>query len=181
MGNRGPESHRASSSSATFGRACTEALRLWLGGWSLIESEEGWAAIGYPETHVGWLADLFASLCRWGLASLLDSKRAERFYREARDRHVHENKGLALKRRNAPERDIFLESREPDLKNAALYVDLSTSGAVQSPEGRVGSGAADSSIRGLEYFLREYRPIPEVLSDDSLWDSLAADVRARVT
>ena len=43
---------------------------------------------------------------------------------------------------------------EPDLRNAALYVDLSTSGAVQSPETRVGSRAADGATVVVEYFLR---------------------------
>ena len=96
-----------------------------------------------------------------------------------RERHERENKERS-RRRGEPERDIFLDIREPDLKNAALYVDLSPNDTVHSPDSRVGSRAADGSILVLEYFLTKYRPIPDVLGDDSLWSDLAANVRARV-
>ena len=146
---------------------------------AVAENDDGWTAIGYPQTPSAWLIDLFIPLCRWGLATLLDAKVAQGHYRDLRRQHSEESKRWAHLRAD-PNRDIFLLTREPDLKNAALYVDLSSSGTVQSPHSRVDNRDADVSLRGLRYFLANYGPIPEVLGDDSLWATLASEVRTRI-
>jgi len=60
----------------------------------------------------------------------------------------------------------------PDMKNAALYVDLTLNGEVKIPT-RV-ADRATSEILGLDSFLEAYEPLPRLLTDDAAWTRLAA-------
>ena len=84
-----------------------------------------------------------------GLANLLDAKKAQQCYRQLRGRHEEESRRWRHLQAD-PEQDIFLGLREPHLKNAALYVDLDTSGKVLSPTNRVEERDARMSIGSLE-------------------------------
>jgi hypothetical protein len=56
---------------------------------------------------------------------------------------------------------------DPDKKNAALYVDLTTDGQLKTPE-RVADDAS-SQILGLEWFFEQYATLLVVLKDDTVW------------
>ncbi len=63
---------------------------------------------------------------------------------------------------------------EPQLKNAALYVDLGEFGDISTPA-RVEHQAA-SAILGLEWFLGVYCAVPEILQDEEEWKDFCVDV-----
>ena len=143
-----------------------------------IMNSEGWAmADEYGgTTPISRLGDLFRVFAEWGLDSVLDANRAKQYYRELRREHEEANH-LWRHLQSDPEKDIRLSLREPDFKNAALYVDLDASGKVMSPTNRVEEGDARVSILGLEYFLEEYAALPTVVGDDQHWRDFAERVR----
>lgn len=140
-----------------------------------IMNAEGWNVYG-GTTAMSRLGDLFAVLASMGLANILDAKGAKQFYKELR--HEHEEQSRRWRHlQEDPEQDIYLGLREPDLKNAALYVDLDASGKVMAPSNRVEESDARVSILGLEYFLGEYAALPTVVGDDQHWCDFAERVR----
>lgn len=143
-----------------------------------IMNSDGWAvAADYGSTTpISRLGDLCRVLAGWGLDSLLDAERATQYYRTLRCEHKEKSR-LWQHLQADPEKDIFLRLREPDLKNAALYVDLDASGKVLSPTNRVEERDARVSILGLEYFLEEYAALPTVVGDDQRWRDFAERVR----
>lgn len=122
-----------------------------------IENSEGFL-ITYQESGT-WpskrsqLEDMFRSLVRGGLLPLVGNPN------EARD--FYEDLQTEL-----PE-----SIPSPVLKNAALYVDLSTSGEVLTPA-RVDAKAAPE-ILGLEWFLEVFRALPRALKEDEAWKTFA--------
>jgi AbiV len=143
-----------------------------------IMSSEWWAvANDYGGTiPTSRLGDLFGFLAEWGLDSFLDTNSARQYYKTLRVEHEEEHRRSRHLQADT-ERDIHLFLREPDLKNAALYVDLDTSGKVMSPTNRVEERDARVSIAGLEYFLEEYAALPTVVGDDQHWRDFAKHVR----
>src|SRR5215510_2476761 len=103
----------------------------------------------------GNISDWFRDLARLGLDYLLDDNGAQKFYRDLRREHEEESRRWRHLQAD-PEQDIHLGSREPDLKNAALYAELDPSGKVLSPSNRVDESDARVCILGLEHFLGEY-------------------------
>ena len=144
-----------------------------------IMSKEGWEAMGYPWSPVARLSDLFVSLAERGLGSLLDTKEARKYYEERRKRD-DEWQRRREKFQAHPEKDWGLAFREPDLKNAALYVDLAESGKVLSPSDRVDEQCATVAVLGLEWFLEQYANLSSVISDDQSWQDFAGEVRGRL-
>lgn len=143
-----------------------------------IMSSEGWAVVADygGTTPISRLGDLFRVLAGWGLDSFLDAERAKQYYRELRCELEKENR-LRQHLQADPEKNMLLSLQEPDLKNAALYVDLDASGKVLSPTARVEERDARVSILGLEYFLEEYTALPTVVGDDRRWRDFAERVR----
>ena len=127
-----------------------------------IVSKEGWDAMSYPSSPVTRLSDLFVSLAERGLGIFLDTEEAREYFRERR------------------RRDWLLAFREPDLKNAALYVDLTESGQVLSPAGCVDDQCAKVVVSGLEWFLEQYVNLSSVVSDDQSWREFSGEVRRRL-
>jgi hypothetical protein len=107
---------------------------------------------------------------------LLNENEAKQYYTELRCEHKEQSR-LWRHLQADPEKDIYLGIREPDLKNAALYVDLDASGKVLSPTNRVEERDARVSILGLEYFLGQYDALPIVVEDDQCWRDFAERVR----
>ena len=144
-----------------------------------IMNSDGWAvADDYGgTTPLSRLGDFFGVLARMGLANLPDTKGAKQYYRELRREHEEQSRRWQHLQED-PEQDIYLGLREPDLKNAALYVDLDASGKVLSPTNRVEERDARVSILGLEYFLGEYAALPTVVEDDQHWHDFAERVRS---
>ena len=140
-----------------------------------IMNHEGWNVYG-GTTPVSRLGDLFGVLAGMGLANLLDAKGAKQYYQELRREHEEESRRWRHLQED-PEQDIYLSLREPDLKNAALYVDLDASGKVMSSSNRVEERDARVSILGLEYFLEEYAALPTVVGDDQHWRDFTERVR----
>jgi hypothetical protein len=130
-------------------------------------------------TPISRLGDLFRVFAEWGLDSVLDADRAKQYYRELRREHEEENR-LWRHLQADPEKDIRLGLREPDLKNAALYVDLDASGKVMSPTNRVEESDAWGSIQGLEWFLDVYSALPTVVGNDQYWRDFAQEIRNRL-
>jgi AbiV family abortive infection protein len=143
-----------------------------------IENSEGWAvAADYGDTtSMSRLGDLFEVLAGWGLDSFLDAKEANEYYRKLRCEHEEQSRHRRHLQAD-PERDIYLGLREPDLKKAALYVDLDASGKVISPTYQVEEREALRSILSLEYLLKEYAALPMVVADDQHWRDFAERVR----
>ena len=141
-----------------------------------IMNSEGWAvAADYGgSAPVSRLGDLFRVLAGWGLDTLLDDKEAKKHYKDLRREHQENPEPW---QHLHPEKDFLLRLRAPDLKNAALYVDLDDSGKVLSPTTRVEERDARVSILGLEYFLLEYATLPTVVGDDKRWRDFAETVR----
>ena len=140
-----------------------------------IMNHEGWNVYG-GTTAISRLGDLLGVLAKMGLANLLDAKGATQYYKELR--REHEEKSRRWRHlQEGPAQDLYLGLREPDLKNAALYVDLDASGKVMSPGNRVEECDARVSILGLEYFLEEYAALPTVVGDDQQWRDFAERVR----
>jgi AbiV family abortive infection protein len=81
----------------------------------------------------GNISDWFRDLASMGLDRLLDDDGARQYYQELRREHEEESRRWRHLQAD-PEQDIYLSLREPDLKNAALYVDLDASGKVLSPK-----------------------------------------------
>jgi AbiV family abortive infection protein len=140
-----------------------------------IMNSEGWNVSG-GGTPMSRLGDLFGVLARMGLANILDAKGAKQHYKELRREHKEQSRRWRHLQAD-PEQDIYLGIREPDLKNAALYVDLDASGKVRSPSNQVEESYARVSILGLEYFLTTYAALPAVLGDDQHWRNFAQRVR----
>jgi AbiV family abortive infection protein len=145
-----------------------------------IVNKDGWDAAGCPSSPVGRLTDLFVPLAERGLASFLDKNEARQFYTELRTRHKELQREWSTFQTES-KTDWSLASREPDLKNAALYVDLDPTGKVLSPMDRVDDRCARISILGLGWFLDEYAKLSAVISDNSEWQKFADEVRRRHT
>jgi hypothetical protein len=143
-----------------------------------IMSSEWWAVANDfgGTTPTSRLGDLFACLAERGLDCFLDTKGAKQYYKALRVEHEEEQRHWQHLQAD-PERDIYLVFREPDLKNAALYVDLAPSGKVMSPTNRVEERDTRLSISGLEYFLDEYAALATVVGDDQHWRDFAERVR----
>ena len=124
----------------------------------------------------GNISDWFRDLARLGLDYLLDDDGARKSYRDLRREHEEESRHWRHLRVD-PEQDIYLSSREPDLKNAALYAELDPNGKVLSPSNRVDERHARVCILGLEYFLEEYAALPTIVGDDERWRDFAASIR----
>lgn len=143
-------------------------------------SKDGWDVVGYPSSSAERLSDFFVSLAERGLASFLDEKEAQQYYKELRRRDREWQKKWAMSQID-PERDMGLAFREPDLKNAALYVDLDLTGKILSPIDRVDEQHARMIILGLEWFLEEYANLSSVVSEDPEWHDFANEVRRRLS
>jgi hypothetical protein len=127
---------------------------------------------GFPVGPQGRLTDMAVVLAGWGLRSLVDAKEARQHFTERRKHHEDE------RRRFGDKEDLFLALRQPDLKNAALYVDLDRERRVLQPD-RVDARAARISIAGLKWYLEAYIALPSVLHENEAWESFAAEVRGR--
>ena len=123
----------------------------------------------------GDITDYFRDLARWGLDSLLNTKEAKQYYRELRRELEEDNQSLG--QADSEYKVFFRSFTEPDLKDAALYVDLEDSGKVNSPSTRVSAHHAVTSINGLLYYLEEYAALPTVVGDDERWHDFAASLR----
>jgi|RhiMetdeSRZDD1v2_1073273.scaffolds.fasta_scaffold64246_3 AbiV family abortive infection protein len=123
----------------------------------------------------GDISDYFRELARWGLDSVLDDKKAKQYYRELR--HEIEEDNQSLRQVNPESEGIFRGFTEPDLKEAALYVELEESGEVNSPSARVSEHHVVTSINALLYYLEEYAALPTVVEDDQCWRDFAERVR----
>jgi len=104
---------------------------------------------GFRVTPEERLEILFAQLLRYDVASVAaDLKGAKEYFKRLRKELTHALPG-------------------PDLKNAALYVDISPEGEVRTPK-RV-EDLAESQILGLEWFLGVYAALSVVLENDAVW------------
>ncbi|MFQ5816053.1 MAG: AbiV family abortive infection protein [Candidatus Binatia bacterium] len=112
---------------------------------------------GYWPTAQVRLTLMFRRIAGYGLRTLLSPPQVARKYYEALQRDFAE---------------IFVD---PYLKNQVLYVDLTPTGEVLMPD-RL-EDPAESQILGLEWFLDEYRGLPELLIDDAAWNKLCGSVR----
>lgn len=142
-----------------------------------IMNEDYWAAIGRPDTALTRLTDLFVPLVEHGLASCLDEEEARQHYQQLRQRHHEEQHRNTFQPQ--VERDWGLPFREPDLKNAALYVDIDASGRVLIPITRVDSQAAVLVIESLDWFLEQYAELSSVVSDEQSWRDFANEIGRR--
>jgi len=117
----------------------------------VIAQESGW-----PLSHRDALVVLFQQMVGYDLENLVrNPKEAKEFYRRLG-------------------KDLHAILPDPYLKNAALYVDLDNSGDVLIPA-RI-EHQVESAIRGLEWFLRVYCALPEVLQNQEEWN----DFRLRI-
>jgi AbiV family abortive infection protein len=124
----------------------------------------------------GTISDWFSDLATIGLDRLLNADAARKYYEELRQEHKEESRGWRHLQAD-PEQDIYLSLREPDLKNAALYVDLDASGKVLSPSNRVEEGATRGYILSLEHFLHVYAALPTIVGNDQRWRDFAEGIR----
>lgn len=114
-----------------------------------------------PSIHEQFVAR-FRQLARGGLGALLEAPREARaFFKMPVSSATGGN-------------DIDVPFG-PDMKNAALYVDVTPDGQVKTPS-RV-AGWATSEILGLDWFLEQYADLVYVLKDDAGWKRLKAAVR----
>jgi hypothetical protein len=129
------------------------------------------------------LCTLRASLAESGLGALLDRNEAEQYYKDKRQRHEEHRRLFAHLQEN-PEKDFSLALRNPDLKNAAFYVELDVnldpSGKVMTPSDRVEEREAKMTVPGLGWFLDEYAPLSTIVGDDGRWRDFAERVRWRL-
>ena len=144
-----------------------------------IVNEDYWDAIRRPDTALVRLTDLFVPLAEQGLASCLDEMEARQHYKELRKRD-HEWQQQWKKFQPHPEKDWGLAFREPDLKNAALYVDLDTNGKILVPTNRVDGQCAAMAVLGLEWFLGQYADLSSIVGEDPSWHDFADEVRRRL-
>jgi AbiV family abortive infection protein len=125
--------------------AAAEAAEIETHEYRLVVSQEA----GFPLTERERLGILFDWLVKHDVACVVaDSEGAKRFFRELR-------------------KDLTDFLPEPDVKNAALYVDIGPGGEVLTPS-RIEERAA-SAILGLEWFLDVYAALPDVLEDNAAW------------
>jgi AbiV family abortive infection protein len=122
---------------------------------------------GLWPSSVECLATMFAQLAKQGLAKLIEQPKEAKVYYKKFQSELNTNWSAF------PDIDAeFL--LDPDKKNAALYVDLTTDGQLKTPD-RVADDAA-SQILGLEWFLEQYATLPVVLKDDTVWRQFAGMV-----
>jgi len=125
--------------------ASAEAAEIETHDYRLVVSQDA----GFPLTERERLEILFHWLVKHDVAGVVsDSEGAKRFFRELRMDPTH---SLPV----------------PDVKNAALYVDIGPGGEVHTPS-RIQERAA-SAILGLEWFLDVYAALPIVLEDNAAW------------
>ncbi len=68
-----------------------------------------------------------------------------------------------------------------ELKDAALYVHLMVDGTLRVPRTAARAGIyAEMHVKLLSAHLRQFAPLPDVLTDDLEWDSFAKGVRHRI-
>ena len=116
-------------------------------------------ATGEPVVGHDFLVILFRELVRQGVSKLVGNReQAVTFYREFSD--------------TRPSDPTLIH--ETQLKNAALYVDLTAAGEVLTPE-RTHSAAGQ--VLGLRWFFAQYGWLPHALTDDLEWKRFAAAVR----
>jgi AbiV family abortive infection protein len=144
-----------------------------------IMNEDYWAAIGRPDSALARLTDLFVPLVEHGLANCLNQKEAREYYARLRNRD-HEWRQHREKFETQSEKDWGLPFREPDLKNAALYVDLDTDGRVLIPTNRVDEQSAKQVLESLEWFLKQYAELSSVVSGEQSWQDFANEVSRRL-
>ena len=124
---------------------------------------DGWAAEQHDSPYpIAWeerMLDVIVDLAREGLASLLPTgKVAKAYYHSV-------TTSLAL----TP------DSLTPlNLKDAALYVDVSDAGEVLTPD-RVADHATSEVIE-LDYYLKRFGALRDILMDDERWQQVAARV-----
>jgi hypothetical protein len=124
-----------------------------------------WPLIVFQETGM-WpsseerLIDIFVELSRDGVTGVVPNDQ------QAKEHH----------KRIKSEPEEYLST--PFIKDAAFYVDISSTGEVLSPN-RV-DRFANREIAGLEWYLGYSRSLQEALSDDQKWERFSAGVRSRV-
>ncbi len=137
-----------------------------------IENSEGWH-VAYGETGC-WpspqerLTDMFISMARWGISDLVMTREGAKKEYKIRDQELG-------KYRLSWEVNDLPPARPSSLKEAALYVDLALDGKVRTPRRVEDEGYR--TILGLEYFLDEYRALPEMVGADARWTVFSARVR----
>jgi AbiV family abortive infection protein len=124
---------------------------------------DGWAAeqddCPYPIAWEERMLDVIVDLARSGLRSVLPTAKEAKAF----DAWVPEGLGL-MPGDLAPMR----------LKDAALYVDVSDTGDVLTPEHV--AERATSEVLELDYYLKRFGALHDVLMDDVRWQTLAARV-----
>jgi hypothetical protein len=133
-------------------------------GAQIVVTDE-WPLVVFQETG-SWppaeevLRNIFVELSKRGLGDLIPSQADAEKYRKK----------------------MKLENKEhiwtQDIKNAALYVDISGNGEVLLPD-RV-ERYTNSEINGLARYLGDIRLLVDILSDDKKWTRFAEDVRVRI-
>lgn len=140
-----------------------------------IENSEGWSVAadeaGYGPSPEQRLTDMFISLARWGVSELVMTREDARKEYKTRDE-------LLRSSRLAWEVDDPPPVHPSPLKEAALYVDLTQGGKIRTPKRVEDRGYP--TILSLEYFLEEYRALPEVLETEAKWTIFCSHVRDNV-
>jgi len=124
-----------------------------------------WPLIVFQETGMRpssreVLTELFVELARNGLSGVVPNIQQAREHRE----------------KSKFDNDQYIST--PYVKDAAFYVDISSTGQVLSPS-RV-DRFANSEIAGLEWYLDHSCSLREVLSDDERWEQFSEGVGSRV-
>lgn len=113
---------------------------------------------GFRPSPEQLLAAMFQQLARSGIGGLIDHHAsAKAFLEAAKPTAIFEDDEMPF---------------GPDLKNAALYVDLTPDGRIKLPDAV--RTRAESEILSLDWFLGEYQMLPRVLGDDSAWNHFRA-------
>ncbi len=106
------------------------------------------------------IADCFVCLAKSGLDDLLIPNQA------AREKYARLNDG-----------QLF----PAELKDGVLYVDLVADGTLHVPR-KAGRAwvFSDMNVKLLSGHLRQFAALPDLLTDESEWESLATEVRQRI-
>lgn len=106
------------------------------------------------------LTNIFVELSRNGLSGVVPNVQQAKEHRK----------------KSKFENDQYIAT--PFIKDAAFYVDISSTGEVLSPS-RV-ERFANAEIGGLEWYLDHSRTLQEVLLDGQIWERFSNEVRSRI-